>query len=406
MKKSLNKSFYILGLIFFAGNSWGQSNFNWQAKLDSVKTAGSYQINLQPFLTACLQPDLRDVRILDVQGNMVPYIIRSDLPSFKETDFSELPILSNQKGADKQTHIVIENKNKGSLQELLLLIKNTEASRYVSLSGSEDSVHWFVIKENIFLNKLFTADTDRLLQSIDFPVSNYRYFEITILGKNVLPVNILKVGIYENSFINGQYLTLPNPGMIQKDSNDKCTYIMLQFNKHYFIDRIELDLEGSKYFKRRLEIFSGVIGNSRLLTAEFISSGKPIVLNPDIKSNHLLIKIHNEDNPPLHVIGIRSFQLNRYLLCYLENGKQYRIVCGDSSATVPSYDLVAFKDSISSNAAVIQHGKLEKINTIIPAAKKAATNTNVYMWLAIGVACIILLLLTIGLTKEINKRKA
>ncbi len=405
MKKSLNKRILLLVFLFFAGRCWAQSNFSWQASLDAVKASGFYQINLQPFLTASLQPDLRDVRILDGNGKMVPYILRSDMPSFTETDFSELPILSNKKTADKQTHIVIENISRASLQELLLLIKNTDASRYVSISGSEDSVHWFVIKEEIYLNKLFTADSDRILQSIDFPLSNYRYFEITILGKNVLPVNILKVGVYEHSFINGRYLALPNPKMLQKDSNDKCSYIMLQFDKHYFIDRIELDLEGSKYFKRRFEMFSGVVGNTQLLTDEYISSDKPVVLHPDIKSNHLLIKIYNEDNPTLHLRGIRSFQLNRYLISYLENGRQYHLVCGDSAAIRPSYDLVSFKDSINSNPIIINHGTLEKIDTQPAVANKPTGNYNFLMWWAIGVACIILLLLTIRLTKEINKRK-
>src|SRR5450432_589587 len=80
-------------------NSGAQQGFRNKTILDSIPASGFYQVNLLPAVIAALQPDMRDIRIMDARGKQVPYILKSDLPAFKENKFTAFPILSVKKEA-------------------------------------------------------------------------------------------------------------------------------------------------------------------------------------------------------------------------------------------------------------------------------------------------------------------
>ena len=237
-------------------NGHAQAGFKNKTVLDTVLASGFYQVNLLPAVSSLLQEDMRDIRIIDAAGKQVPYILRSDLPAFKENKFTALPILSAKKETDKQTHIVIENNLHKPLSEILLIIKNTDAERTVSLSGSDDGKTWFVIKENIYLNNLFSNTADRFIQSLNFPVSTYHFFKIIVNGKDVMPVNIAAAGVYEETEHTGKYIPVPDPLLEQKDSSNKISYITAQFNNFYFIDKLILHANGPKFYHRSAELYT------------------------------------------------------------------------------------------------------------------------------------------------------
>ena len=385
-------------------NMHAQKGFRNKAMLDTVPASGFYQVNLLPVVSASLQEDMRDIRIIDAASKQVPYILRSDLPAFKENKFTSLPVVSVQKEKDGQTHIVIENTLHKSLSELLLIIKNTDADRSVTLSGSDDGKTWFVIKEHIYLNNLFSDSSDRFIQSLNFPISTYHFLKIIINGKEVMPVNIVKAGVYEEALHTGKYIAVPGPVLTQKDSSNKNSYVMARFNNSYFIDRLILHIKGPKFFRRTAELYTDE-NNVQVLQSSFIiSSDKETIIPVKLKTNKLLFKISNNDNQPLQANSITAFQLNKYLLAYLEKASTYQLLFSDSGAVVPSYDLEAFKDSIAGNAPNLQYAVIEK--NILPEKKpiaKAADN-KVIIWLAIGLAITILLLLTYKLTADIKNK--
>src|SRR6185369_15495374 len=104
--------------------------------------------------------------------------------------------------------------------------------------------NWYVIKENIPLNTSFTGADGSYAQSLDFPLSQYHYFKISINGKDLLPVNIIQAGTLEQSFTSSKYIPLPAPQLLNKDSGDKYSYVFLRFKDFYFIDRLILMADG------------------------------------------------------------------------------------------------------------------------------------------------------------------
>jgi len=402
MKKNLKHNIFLLLLCCCSWlSNQAQQGFRNKAMLDSIPAPGFYQINLSPVVSAALQPDMRDIRIADASGKQVPYILKSDLPVFSENKFTELPVVSVKKEKDGQTHIIIKNTLARTLQELLLIIKNTDADRSVTLSGSDDNQQWFIIKEHIYLNSFFSNTSDRFVQSLIFPASSYHYFKIIINGKDVLPVNIVKTGVYEQSVRTGKYEPVPIPVVTQKDSSDKFSYVFVQFTDHYFIDRLVLQVKGPKFYNRAVDIYAGSAGLQQ--SGFTLSSEKEAILPVTIKTDRLLLKIRNDDNPPLQINAVTGFQLNRYLLAYLEKSATYQLLFADSTASLPVYDLENFKDSIAGNAAVLGYGIIG--NNILPAKKAGPekSNSKMLIWMAIGLAVFVLLLLSYKLTGEIKK---
>src|SRR5882724_5643867 len=229
--------------------------FAYKAALDTVKQAGFYKITLQPDLLAKCREDLSDLRIADKDGKFMPYVLKSDLPLFTTRNFIEFPILFNEKLKDSTTEVVIANGSPNSLNALLLVMKNISARRTATLSGSEDRQKWFVIREHIELQEAGSDTADHYVQAISFPPSNYRFFKLILDDKGLLPVNILKAGMYTRNFTSGKYLGVPFPALSQKDSSNKHSYITLQYRDHYRIDKLELIIQGPALYKRQAWIY-------------------------------------------------------------------------------------------------------------------------------------------------------
>ena len=380
-----------------------QNNFAYKAKIDSIKEAKFYKINLAPQVVAKCKPGLEDIRIFDEDGKQVSYILKNDLPVFKTENFVEFPVINTKKESDKQTHVTLQSPISKPINNLLLFVKNTEAHRAFNISGSDDSAHWFIIKENIYLDNSFSRDGETIIQSLSFPASNYKYFQLTILGEDVLPFNIVKAGVYKEDLIYGRYVQIPAPDISQKDSLNKISYIRIHFDDKYLVNKIVFDVEGAKYYKRKFSLFEQNKQNDFLLEGYLSSElSNEFIINS--KAAQLLLIVNNEDNDPLRVKAVQAFQLNTYLLTYLEAGKNYFLNFGDSSIQAPKYDLASFADSANKNPLERSVNSFEKNNTSI-AATTSSKNNKLLLWIIIGVILITLCFFTFKMVGEVNKKK-
>lgn len=312
-------------------------------------------------------------------------------------------LLFQKKEADKQTHVVIENTINKTISELLLIIKNTDAERTVTISGSDDNKQWYVIKENILLNNFLDPGNDRFIQSLGFPASYYKYFKIIINGKDVLPVNIVKAGIYETVFYNGKYVEVPSPILVQKDSTNNTSYITLRFNDEYQIDKLEATIKGVKYYRRNMAILKSTGYSALEIANHTLRSDKAASYLVTAKAKELIFAISNEDNPVLKITSVKAYQLNKYLLTYLEPGINYQLMFGNPTATLPRYDLEFLKDSVKNNASEMATGPVLKNDAAV--ADTQSKKNTVVLWIIIGLVLILLLALTLRMTKEMGNRE-
>ncbi|HEY5407680.1 MAG TPA: hypothetical protein VIJ92_11345 [Ginsengibacter sp.] len=403
-KRNLLKIFICLAAFFFGVHAQSQSGYKYKAQLEDIDATKFYKIDLPPTVIAKCKDRLEDIRIFDEDGKQVPYILREDLPAFKIENFTEFPILKFGREKDKQTHIILKNASQHAINNLLLFVKNMEASRVFSITGSDDSIHWFIIKENIYLENTFSNDGDNTINTLLFPKSNYKYFQLIIFGENVIPFNIIKAGIYKEDILFGKYIELPRPAVLQKDSLNKKSYVQLNFNDFYKINKLEIHAEGPKYFKRSFSITKNNNGNYNYLLDGYLISDSSNIFIIDARTKHLQLTINNEDNSPL-TIGADAYQLNTSLLTYLQANKRYYLFFGDSTAQFPKYDLEFFKDSVEKNPADISIKSIENGNVIHEKSKGSSEKSKLLLWIIIGGVLSILLFFTFRMMKEVDKKK-
>lgn len=389
-----------------AQDSRAQEGFSYHSELDTVRQAGFYKITLMPDLLAKCRADLSDLRIRDSAGNWVPYVAKSDLPVFTTENFTEFPILSNEKLKDSLTEVVISNPLPGNISSLLLVMKNISAHRTAVLSGSDDHEKWFVIREHIELQEAGSDTADHYVQSISFPTSNYRFFKLILEDKGLLPVNILRTGITSRSFTIGKYLGVPYPALTQKDSSDKHSYIILQYRDHYRIDKLNLLLQGPSLFARHAEVYDKSNGGDRLIAEIALRPGNTSFTLPGIKTDSLLIDINNEDNKPLIVQAVQTAQLNQYLIALLQPGSGYFLLAGNARAQRPEYDLKYFTDSLTKDPQEILAGPVQPVSPgLAVVVQLRAGHSELWLWGILAIVLALLTSLSFRMMKSIPKKE-
>jgi hypothetical protein len=393
------KSLFALLLLVYSGNLFAQQTFKYQAILPKVDSDGFYKISLKPVLVA--RSKGTDIRITDQDGKFIPYLPGNQLPVRGEKEFIIFPKSPASKETDTATIFIVENKGHYTIDQLLLKIKRTDVLRAVDLSGSDDLKHWYAIKEDILLNRLEAGNP--LLR---FPPSAYRYFKIQNNHKHKEPIDIVEAGINRSQITPAKYSRVPVNSFSQKDSA-KITRLTIQFNEPFVINKISLNIDGPKLYKRNLRVYQYDHDDKVLFTYAMISSAEPAVIYCENKTGKLEIEILNEDNPPLKIKGIDVYQTEQSIISYLEKGRQYQILLGDNNAVTPNYDLKFFTDSLHKQLPEIQHGAIAA-NPLYQAKQvKAATGIPVWViWLAIIAALAVLGLLTAKMAQEIGKRPA
>jgi hypothetical protein len=381
---------------------FAQEDFKYAAKLHRVDSNGFYSITLNPDLLAKCKDDLADLRLTGKDNKFFPYLNNENLPVKRRSSFIALPHIISSLKSDSLASYVVENIDRKNVSNLWLKLRNTAVTRTVNLQGSDDQSSWYAIKENIPLQEAGLKNTDFYEQQITFPPSSYRYFKIQVNDKNRSPINILQAGNYFLEAYKPRFVLLPIVKFIQKDSA-KISYIKVEFQLPYQLDKLHLNLKGVKFFSRGITIYQ-LQGKSResVVDTTITSTGSQD-LYLHTRAKRLEIEIYNQDSPPLVVNGINAFQINRSIVAYLEKGQFYNLVFGDEKAQTPQYDLNSFKDSLPQQLPEINHLSVISNPYYKNMQGKPGSIPKWTIWIAVIIGLAILTMLTLKMMKEVNK---
>lgn len=387
--------------LLFACCYAGAQNFTEKANLQPVTENGFYSIAVTPQLSSYVTVDYSDLRIADDKNRFVPYIIVSKRPSFIAHNYNRLPIIKNVLGDSGRSELIIKNEMHEKISSLALLIRNAAVNRYATISGSDDQYNWFSILENINLEDRAGINTDKYVQTINFPTSSYTFFKIIIDNRKNNPLNIIEAGSYIDSEyrMEDNYVVNPSPVFVQKDSSDNNTYIDVHQNAAYHIEKISLQIESQGFFERDAE----VMNRSGIASFKIRTGNIPRLDLPAFNDTAWSIKIYNGDNPPLKINSISLQQRSRNIIAYLQAGKSYHLLMHDSSSTKPLYDLQKFEDSIPARPPQLNIISFETINPTSAVISKM-TLSSTWLWTLIIVVLVTLGFVTYRLTKEMGKK--
>lgn len=401
----MNRAKLLLCFLGLAVSASAQKTFKYSATISALDTPGFYSITLQPGLVAKSKADLSDIRLMDDSGHFVPYVMATGQPEWLDNTvpYLSLPIVNKRSSNDTGVIFIVKNISPTPVDNLYIRLKNAAVERTLNLYGSDDLVHWFVIEENIPLQPVISATGSDYVQEFSFPSSNYHYLKLLVNGKGKAPIKFLAAETYKHKPLPTIYGEITGTKFVKRDSG-KTTIINISLDGNYLVNKIVLNVEAPRFYNRHVWIYDGSKHLDILLGTEALRSGDEGALLVNIKTNKLLFKIENEDNPPLNVNKVKLFQADRSMLAYLEAGRAYKLLTGDVKATTPSYDLQFFTDSAKNHALSITHDPVQKNELYVAPASDHANERIIIIWVAILVALLLLSLLTWKMAGEVKKR--
>jgi len=163
------------------------AGWHYQAAIDSIKNAGFHNIVLSPEITAHLKTDYSDLRIVNDSGKWVPHlVVDPNNKTVESPGILDLPIIKNE-STTTFTELIVKNKTT-DISNLLLKLRNTEAERYCTMTGSDDSRNWFIISDSILIKPGRSVDSSTTEFNIQFPTNNYKFYKLFIIIKEKLPL--------------------------------------------------------------------------------------------------------------------------------------------------------------------------------------------------------------------------
>ncbi len=429
--KIQHKIVLLTALFSYIGTASAQQ-YQWAATMeDSVTKDGFYNIVLQPEVGSKLKDDLSDIRILDEEKYEVPFLQKSEESYFTTERFKEFPVVSKQIIDNCCTKLTIKNPTKKPINNICFILKNSDAVKVYRMAGSDDGVNWYSVKKyDVFYTPYSPSDT-KVVSYINFPLTDYLYFRFDIIDRGYwdedrwlywdqdrwsYPLNILNVGYYETYLKEGKYLEIPAPVFTQSDSSKKKqSYIKITFNDNHLLNRIRFTFKGPRFYKRSVTLAKKIMHNvtneatfEPITTLELNSYSLNEFDLDYFREKEFYLIVENDDNRPLTLDSIKTWQLTRYLKTYLDKGKKYHLVYGDSTAVAPVYDLAYFIDSIPAVLPTLPILHIES-NRVKQAA---LTKRGVYwyenkrfIWLAIGVIILFLSFMSWKMLREMRKDK-
>ncbi|MCC8170241.1 MAG: DUF3999 domain-containing protein [Parabacteroides sp.] len=357
-KCRLGVALCLLGCLSGVPEVSGNSGYRYTAGLPPVTESGFYAVELPGYVRGAARADLADVRILDSRDKETAYLVRRNETPVAGTPFQPYPV--QVKNLPSRTEIQIEAGNR-ALSSFALQVKNTAVDKTASLRGSNDGQQWYAVKETFPLRGLYDQRQTTASFEITFPLSDYRYYLLTIDDSLSAPLNVIQVGQPAVASYARPELSEVKPSGLSVREEGKETGILLTFPCRYDFSEIVFYVSSPRFFRREIvfsfpSAASSPAGSRKsLLQRRDGRSGQPYrsyvgsVLESDGKgmaaldwsqyTDTLDMRIRNGDDQPLRIDSIKTYIDRLYLAAYLEAGETYRLAYGNGQAQMPVYDL-------------------------------------------------------------------
>lgn len=420
---------FFLTLIAFTSLSFplGAQQFAQEMPITGISKDSLYKIPLNPEHKQYMTPDFHDMRIYDNKGHEVPYVVLSEPQLKAKSDFVEYKILSLRHVSD-YTEVVVHNPDRQKISNIAFNINNSDAYKYCSIEGSYDMQQWYSVSAGQELSLLYNDVYTNQYKCIYFPLSDYPYFRLSIddwhhahLHHNweSYPFKINSAGYFKNSVIAGKLNDVLFSKTVTDDPKKKITTVRLLFTNNQQVDRLDMKIKAPRLYKRHATVYVNRKqygkGTKQTIRENIfdmeLSSDQVLMFDlPNVNEQELFIEIENKDNPPLEIESINCMQLASYLIADFKGNATYTLKCGDDSLKVPEYDLGSFVSQIPQLLPEAQLGTIKVLPRKAPEPKQAEKEksffeTPQFLWLCLGVGCIVIFLFSRSLLKEVGKKE-
>lgn len=391
-------------------------SFQFRAPVNAVGKGGFYRIVLPAQVLGQLNSERTDIRLYDEAEQEVPYLLKREEAVQYTTLFREYEVVSKTSEPKKATRLVLRNAAKSRINNLSLVIKNANVRKKARLSGSTDATTWYVIEEEYTLEAINSTTETAELKILDFPLSDYEYYQLEINDSLSAPLNILRVGYYDVQTENGKYAEVPNLAFAQHDSSRlRQSFVRISFPKPVRFDKLAWDVREPAFYRRQAQLFVAKMDTDRkgrrrvfqevIQSLELHSAKENMLYVSDVMGKEFTLAIENGDNAPLRIGQLKAYFLNTYLVAELKPGKSYHVAFAKPDLGAPSYDLAYFEDRIPNNPSFVSLGEVSQAVTD-STAKTSFFTSQAIIWLAIGLVIALLGYSSLRMLKEVGNKQA
>lgn len=342
----------LLKLLFSAPTAIAQQ---WQFRAPVVAgNSVSYQdLLLAPDITARLNPDFGNLRLLDADSTEVPFLFTNPSAGEMDAQLSWYPTVKQDYYRRWYSKSFFRVPGAKVIDRMVLKIRNADVRQRFWLSGSDDMNRWFIIKEDFVYDAGYDPTSSYNLLTIDFPPVNYKYYKVELRHHWREPIQIMGAGFYDFRQLKGDFTRVPKPTILQyEDPNTRQSVVDIRYDAPHYMDQLVFEVDGPELYhraatlKRRVRTAQGtawmdVVENFTL------RSGKINQLSFDnLRTESLQLVIDNKDDKPLRIAGASTFQTQKFITAKLHPKQQYHLYIGAERLRAPEYDLEYFRDAL------------------------------------------------------------
>ena len=366
----------------------------WSTTLPPVRQGGLHAVRLSPEVVGRSLPGLQDIRLWAADSTLVPYLVRTEAESMSAPRAVPFAVLRNER-VGRRTVVEFEVPAGTLMDGLELGIRNAQVDKSARITGSDDRLHWYMVKDQ---GLTLTGDgAARSLRWMDLPLSDHRYYRIELNDSLTPPVQVLSVGHTMQARSEGHYVSA---GKVRWDRREEKGRTLLRiYGDHpLVVDRVHYTTGDTMPYLRQAELYTmrsewrterrqrKVLQRWRddLGTATLASYQRTILPCPGTAVDTLYIEVRNGDDRPLSITSLDVLQRQRTLLAPLSPGQTYILTTGDAEAQAPQFDMAYFSDSLPPIVATLELPALVRTATDAP-AEEPFDLSKAWVWIAMVV---------------------
>jgi hypothetical protein len=220
--------------------------------INCANGTGEYLVlSVTPEIYNIARTDLADLRLIDRDGNQIPYVFTRDEEKDQTVKYN--PAILNRSN-DSQGNVIVTLDFGSQAIKNSIEVETTGDNfrRAVKVEGSNDNAQFFTIVSRAYL---FAVNTKGLhyFNAVTLPNNDYRYLRITVSpmsGENDVRVKDVRAYKVEKKISQKQNVAMNQTGHNEDINNRATIYTYDMKFKGLPIVEIDLNVEGASFYRR------------------------------------------------------------------------------------------------------------------------------------------------------------
>jgi hypothetical protein len=361
----------LLGTATTGNTAFDHRGWKWQRSIPVEASSGFVRLSIIPEILDQSQATLNDLRVLDGNNNLVPHVIHwGRVHELKHMEWLAARLLNETFIPKQYTRVMLDFQEMLEKNRIKVALSETNYRRRALLEGSNDSLTWEIVAEDLWFFDVRLQDRKFTLDTLTFPRNNFRYLRLTVYNMTDDPPRITiesaKSAFYRTESQKELVEVPVKDSRVSYDQKKKQSIFELdlgyrnlpvvnmafEFDTPFFYRGYELVGRNQAVEKVRRKTENGWKIVEQKVSWKKVSTGVLYRTRYNNKTSaalkleglkapyrYLQLRVFNGDNPPLELRRARLFRRETSLVFQATPQQNYTLIGGNAKVRPPDYDL-------------------------------------------------------------------